>query len=285
MARNPDGVLEKRDRPVGVLQPVPAGPEAFREARWTASPDLAFFIEHYWSVRWELRGRGPHVQETLPHPSVHIAFEPGRALVYGVVTGKFSVTLEGSGSVFGIKFRPGAFHPFLRAPVSTLTDRTAPLPELFGEAGDALARAMLATDDDRERIALAERFLRERNAERDPNVALVSGIADGIVADRSITRVGDIVARVGIDTRTLQRLFRRYVGVSPKWVIRRYRLHEAAGRLDAGAPVDFARLALDLGYFDQAHFINDFRAIVGLSPAEYARRAGARWDPDRGGWR
>ncbi|HEX6533526.1 MAG TPA: helix-turn-helix domain-containing protein [Gemmatimonadaceae bacterium] len=278
--------MEKRDRAVGVLQPVPAGPDAFRERRWTPSPDLAFFIEHYWSVRWDLRGRGPHVQDTLPHPSVHIAFEPGRPMVvYGVVTGKFSVTLEGAGSVFGIKFRPGAFHPFLRAPVSTLTDRTVPLSAVFGDAGDALGSAMLATDDDEVRIAVAERFLRERDAERDPNVELVGAVAERIVADRSITTVRDVVARSELDTRTLQRLFRRYVGVSPKWVIRRYRLHEAASRLDAGATVDFSRLAIDLGYFDQAHFINDFRAIVGLTPAEYARRASARWEPDGGGWR
>ena len=69
--------------------------------------------------------------------------------------------------------------------------------------------------------------------------------------------------------RTMQRLFRRYVGVSPKWVLQRYRLHEAAERIAAGEQ-DLARLGLDLGYFDQAHFIKDFKSLVGRSPAEYA---------------
>ena len=69
----------------------------------------------------------------------------------------------------------------------------------------------------------------------------------------------------------LQRLFGRYVGVSPKWVIQRYRLHEAAEQLATGESVSQTELALNLGYSDQAHFIRDFKAIVGVSPAAYAR--------------
>jgi AraC-like DNA-binding protein len=83
-------------------------------------------------------------------------------------------------------------------------------------------------------------------------------------------RVGELAARHGMSPRSLQRLFRRYVGVSPKWVLRRYRLHEAAERIAEGRDGDWARPALDLGYFDQAHFIRDFKALVGASPAQYA---------------
>jgi AraC-like DNA-binding protein len=82
------------------------------------------------------------------------------------------------------------------------------------------------------------------------------------------------VARItGTGVRALQRLFGEYVGVSPKWVIARYRLHEAEARLSAGEDVDLAALALDLGYYDQAHFTRDFQAIVGRPPAAYARQS------------
>lgn len=74
-----------------------------------------------------------------------------------------------------------------------------------------------------------------------------------------------------VSKRTLQRIFSQYVGVGPKWVIKRYRLHEAADQLAGGNVVDWPRLALDLGYFDQAHFIKDFKAMVGRTPTEYAR--------------
>ena len=108
---------------------------------------------------------------------------------------------------------------------------------------------------------------------------LVDFVVAGMMADREITRVADVVSRTGIGERRLQRLFAEYVEASPKWVIRRYRLQEAAERLAAAEDVDLAALALDLGYFDQAHFARDFRAIVGRPPASYARSAAAAARP------
>jgi transcriptional regulator GlxA family with amidase domain len=83
--------------------------------------------------------------------------------------------------------------------------------------------------------------------------------------------VEQLAERLGLSRRTLERVFRRCVGVSPKWVLTRQRLQEAAERLAKGEALDCGRLALELGYFDQAHFIKDFRAFVGRSPVEYAR--------------
>jgi AraC-like DNA-binding protein len=82
------------------------------------------------------------------------------------------------------------------------------------------------------------------------------------------TTVEELCAHAGYSKRTLQRLFREYVGVSPKWVLQRIRLHEAAERMAEGEG-DWPRLALDLGYFDQAHFIKAFKAVIGLTPADY----------------
>jgi AraC-like DNA-binding protein len=86
--------------------------------------------------------------------------------------------------------------------------------------------------------------------------------------------VAELAARHGVSQRTLQRLFRDHVGVGPKWVLKRYRMHEAAERIAAGEADDLGRLALDLGYFDQAHFTRDFGAQIGRSPAAYARACG-----------
>ncbi|MFN8418981.1 MAG: helix-turn-helix domain-containing protein [Anaerolineae bacterium] len=108
----------------------------------------------------------------------------------------------------------------------------------------------------------------------DPTVAQINQIVDRISADRTITRVDDIADRLNISKRTLQRLFRQYVGVSPKWVIQHYRLHDAADQLANGESLDLSALALNLGYFDQAHFIKDFKAMVGSTPLEYAKLAG-----------
>src|SRR5205814_5681308 len=93
-----------------------------------------------------------------------------------------------------------------------------------------------------------------------------SGLPDGAV----LGRVGDQAASSGLSVRTLQRLFADYVGVSPKWVMRRARLHDAAERADGGEPVDWAALASDLGYADQAHLTRDFTVTIGVPPARYA---------------
>ena len=261
-------------KPRGILNQK-AGEKRFSLSLHPPSHELGFFVEHYWIVRWDLRGREPYLQETLPYPCVHLVIERGRSRIVGVVREKFSYLLTAKGFVFGVKFRPGAFYPFVKSPVSGLTDTTVELRDVFGTEGQALEEAVLSREDEGEMIELTEAFIRDRLPERDENVATINRIVEYIAADREITRVEDLAGRFNLSKRTLQRIFKRYVGVSPKWVIRRYRLHEAAERLANGEAVDWPNMALDLGYFDQAHFIRDFKAIVGTSPAAYAKSIGS----------
>jgi AraC-like DNA-binding protein len=270
-----ESTTDRSWRPRGVLN-LRGLERNLRLLREFPSEDLAYFIEHYWMVRWDRRGIEPYRQETLPHPSIHVTIQPEGSHVIGVMRGKFSTLLCERSWVFGIKFRPGAFHPFLRSPVSVLTDRRTPLETVFGADGTGLEAAILATaEDDDAKVAIAEDFLRRRLPERDETLELIDGIVRRIMADREIIKVDDLVERTHLNKRTLQRIFSRYVGVSPKWVINRYRLHEAAEQLADGRVKEWPALALELGYFDQAHFIRDFKAIIGVSPAEYARTIGA----------
>jgi AraC-like DNA-binding protein len=258
------------ETPRGVLD-LRSGRGRFQVSRTRPGPALAELVEHFWTVSWDLRGRDPHTQHSLPHPSVHLVAERDRSGVMGVLTGRFTRQLEGQGRAFGIRFRPAGFHPFLGAPVSTLTDRRVAVADVFGPAGDRLVAELLAAPGEPELAAAAEAFLPARRPAPDPDVALVNQVVDQIMADHDLTRVADVTDRSGIATRRLQRLFATYVGVTPKWVIRRARLHEAVERLDAGDAVDLAFLARELGYFDQAHFARDFRAAVGRPPTAYAR--------------
>jgi AraC-like DNA-binding protein len=258
------------EAPRGVLD-LGAGQRRFEVSRTRPGPDLAELVEHFWSVRWDLRGQDPHTQHTLPHPSVHLVAERRRSGIMGVSTGRFTRELEGEGRAFGVKFRPAGFHPFLGGPVSALTDRRVAVADVFGPEGDRLVAELLAAPGEPELVAAAEAFLGARLPGPDPNVATVNRMVDQIMADQDLTRVADAADRAGVGTRRLQRLFATYVGVTPKWVIRRSRLHEAVERLDQGDHVDLAFLARDLGYFDQAHFARDFRAAVGRPPAAYAR--------------
>jgi AraC-like DNA-binding protein len=258
------------DRVRGVLRSV-AGSDKVLHERVAASEPLRGVVQHFWSVRWDLRGAKPFVPETLPHPNVHLVFEAGGARIAGVHTGRFTTKLKDRGWVFGVKFRPGAFRPYFGRSVAALRDRSVPIDEVFGTKGAALARKVsdLCVA---EKAAEVERFLNERKTPSDPNVERVSNIVDEIAENRDIVSVEQVVEQSRFGKRTLQQLFSSYVGVGPKWVINRYRLHEAVERLQQGAHISFTELSTELGYFDQAHFIRDFRKLVGCTPAAYTRR-------------
>jgi AraC-like DNA-binding protein len=195
----------------------------------------------------------------------------GRARVVGVVRDVFSETIEGRGRVVGVGFRPGGFRPFLDGPVSAITDRFTPVEEIFGPEARAVADEIIATPGTDEAVVLLEDFLRSRRGRPDPMVAEVTAIMDRITADPGLLRVDTLAAALGTGTRRLQRIFAEYVGVAPKWVIRRCRMQEAADRAGAGTGVDWAALSAELGYADQAHFTRDFSRVIGISPAQYAR--------------
>lgn len=257
----------------GLIRSVEAPAIPALHRRVLPSAGVAAFVEHFWMVRWDLRDQPSFVAETLPHPCVHIVFESGgHGRIGGVHRGRFTRVLEGDGRVFGIKFRPGGFHPYWRRPLSELVDRSLPLHEIFGEAGQGLASAILACEDDEGRMSIAEDFLQSRLPAPDGNVLLIDQLVARIVADRELTQVDHLVALSGLNKRALQRLFNQYIGISPKWMIQRYRLHEALERLDRDLAPDWAEFALALGYFDQAHFIKDFKAMIGRTPAQYVAK-------------
>jgi len=252
----------------GILRPH-EGRRHFRLTREFPSPDLAVWVERHWMVEWDLDG--PYTQELLNHPTINVAVEPATAGVYGIRTGRDRKTIAGAGRVVGIKFRPGAFQPFYGGSVHRLTNRVLPLSAVFGPDGEELTDAVRA--EERAPFAVMEAFLRERLPEPDPHLDILAGVVRTMLEDPAVVRVDELAARHAMSPRTLQRLFRRYVGVSPKWVLQRYRLHEAAERIAEGRDGDWAATALELGYFDQAHFIRDFKALVGASPAQYAGAA------------
>jgi len=242
-----------------------------RHARRRPAADLTTWITHSWVINWDLCGCEPYIAESVPHPNVHLIFENGMAKIAGVQTHKFSRRIEGEGCVFGVKFRPGGFRPFYKPTVSTLANRIVPARRLFGLDLKAFEQVALSACGEKEKVTAANAFFHARMPKDDPTVALAGELVDLILREHAIKSVQDLALRAAMSVRSLQRLFGEYVGASPKWVIRRYRLHELIEKFNSGAKLDWAELALDLGYFDQAHLINDFRSMVGFSPLEYRK--------------
>ncbi|MFD3515275.1 DUF6597 domain-containing transcriptional factor [Streptomyces sp. NPDC058657] len=236
-----------------------------------AAPQLRPFLEHYWFIDWDLTE--PYVSHVVPHPSVNLVFqrrgeEPASGEVAGICRGLFTTKLEGVGRVCGVQFRPGGFGPFRPGrPVSDWTGRRLPLTGVFPSLGDpAPSGSVLDPSDDRARVAALDAFLLSLGPVPDPGAELAMALVERIRRDRTVRRAGDLARSAGLSPRTLQRLFARQVGVGPKWVILRYRIHEALEHAESEAAVDWAGLAADLGYTDQAHLVRDFTATVGVPP-------------------
>lgn len=265
----------------GVLRPAETAEQADLRRDAPISEGLRPFVERYWSVRWDLTGKPPFRSEVLSHPSVNLSVESGTeprfgfampaALLHGVVTRRFSVDLTGAGRVTAAKFRPGGY----TALTGTLPGRNTvePLGDRLGVPGARLLADVLAPEDDDDRAAALDAALAPLATEPPDAYLDLLGMVGAMISDRELVRVDQVAALGGLGVRSLQRLFAGYVGVSPKAVLARYRLQDAAAAIDAGEVDDLAGLAASLGWFDQAHFSRDFRAVVGVTPSAYLQRA------------
>lgn len=258
----------------GILN-VAAGQGKFVLSRYEPGPPLNPFVEHYWIIRYDLNPETPHTQTVLSYPNVHLAFEHDnggrRALVYGIPRQPFVRELRGLGRVLGVKFRVGGFYPFWQRNISMLTGATIPASELFGLDAERWTNAILDARDDAAMVRQAEIALSTQLPRRDSQAELAASIVRVAMNDRSIIKVEQISEHTGLSIRQLQRLFRKYVGVTPKWIIKRFRLQEAAERLEQDETPQWVELATQLGYFDQAHFIKDFKSVLGRSPVAYKK--------------
>ncbi|HEU5038657.1 MAG TPA: helix-turn-helix domain-containing protein [Nocardioides sp.] len=239
--------------------------------RFAPSPDLASLVRRYWMPVWSLPDGQVSVQRVLQYPVCLIVVSHDYALLVGPSSGLSTQELAGTGWALGTMLQPAAGVALAGGPVDRLTDRRIPLPDdaLTTRIRDAVGGSPEDPDRQRAAVAAVEESL-ARLLPVDEEGLLVNAIVEYVEGDPEVQRVGQVCAKFALTERTLQRLTARRIGLSPKWLIQRRRLHEAAERLADKDRPDLARVAADLGYADQAHFNRDFRAVTGLTPGEYA---------------
>ncbi|MCX8559381.1 helix-turn-helix domain-containing protein [Mycolicibacterium mucogenicum] len=244
--------------------------------QWQPSAAAAVWVENFWSVTWDLRDADPFDSTVITFPAVHLTHEWGTdgvrhghrlpaTLVHGVVERVFTTTLSASGAVVGARFRPGGFAARFGRDAGALTGHVVP-------AGAELLGTSASFPDDIEQTAGALDAAIGNRTDVDTTYRDLLTLLDRVSADPQLHRVEQVMALSPWSERTTQRVFRRYVGVPVKWVLCRYRLQHAALQIETVPDLDFADLAVRLGWYDQAHFINDFRAMLGCTPGEYATK-------------
>lgn len=251
-------------------------------ARYPPTPALEGVVDVFWAVRWDLSPGANHHQEVLQHPSLNLSVgtpdaRTGRsepeARLHGIYTDLVDRELGGRGWTVAAKSTVGGFGALVDVP--GLRGRSVDVDVVDGLDSAALVAATEGADEEEARVAVLTGALEDALARADPalvaqarEVAAVARIAE---TDRTVRRLDDLAARAGLGARSLQRLFTRHAGVSPTWVLRRYRLLEAAEAVRGGEEVVWSDVAAGLGYADQAHLIRDFRAALGRTPESYRR--------------
>jgi AraC-like DNA-binding protein len=235
-----------------------------RVLRWfDPSPSLAPFVQRIWSAQWRIPDGEHRLQPILPHPSANLVLGRCTAEVIGVITRATIRRLEGVDSAFGAKLQPGALRAFGVETPSMLRDGSVPVSDLLG--GHLRSPGNNPEDVARD----IETYLLARAPRHDSVSSRAQDIAHLAENNREIVSVQQLATMLKLSVRSVQDVCRRSLGVSPKWLIRCFRLQDALARIELDPEASLAGLAQDLGYFDQAHFTRDFKRVTGVSPGRY----------------
>jgi AraC-like DNA-binding protein len=257
----------------------------------TPPPPLSDFIERFWICS----DATPHPRERiLPSGTIELVvnlredevriYDPSHpdrctrrsgAILSGAYSRFFVIDPSQHASILGVHFRPGGAFPFLGAPVGELADAHVDLQDLWGRPAAELRERLCGAATAAERFSLVEKALLSRlrrSPERHGAVPVALDAFEPAGMAGVGTRVRDVARRAGLSQRRFIQVFAAEVGMTPKLYSRVRRFQQARKRAGNAAAPDWARIAVDCGYFDQSHLIRDFLEFSGHSPADYLRR-------------
>ncbi len=248
------------------------------------SPHLAPLIKCFWSLE-SLASPQSEKQTIIPDGCMELIIHYGdlyrqfqedgssfiqpRSFVFGQLSDTLEIAPTGHTGIIAARFHPDGFIPLATIPLTAMENRAVPLSELFGKKGDILEKAVLAAPTQVERIQHIETFLLARLNKLEVLDRIVKSSIEILISQAGQVKVEEMAEKLNINRRKLERKFSANVGLSPKQLSKIIRLQAALKQLNQNAELSLTELAYQNGYFDQSHFIKDFKAFTGISPKQF----------------
>ncbi len=234
-----------------------------------------FPLSQYVEMLWCCEGyQATHRQErVLPNGRfqliIDLAAGRGASIVVGMQTRYSILETANVRSVIGVVFRPGGARPFFDLPADEFYDRVAPLDEVWSSASGNLRDRLLEALGPAARLRVVAAELQRRLGEPRELHGAVRYALEEFGRDPRVTGVLEVARDTGFSRRRLTGLFREQVGLTPKLYCRLRRFQQVVRRIASGAPVNWAQVSLEGGYYDQAHMAHEFREFSGVSPGAW----------------
>ncbi|MGH1434328.1 MAG: DUF6597 domain-containing transcriptional factor [Lewinella sp.] len=246
--------------------------------------ELKDFVKCYWTLDFP-REETPQMNTIIPDGTMKLIFHYGdlywhhpengdsflqpRCFLIGQLTRPYIVEPAGDTGTFVVRFHPNGFLPFATIPLKEMENTPIPLKQLYGKNGQALEENILSANTTTERISIVEKFLLDRLTDMKTIDKIVKSIVDTILTADGQISVADISKENHIHRRQLVRKFSSAIGLSPKQLSKTIRLQSALKKLLTEKTLKLTDLAYENEYYDQSHFIKDFREFTGFSPKEF----------------
>lgn len=246
--------------------------------------DLDMLIRCYWTL--ESPGtQAMQKQRIVPDGCMEMIFHAGdlykqylspqeyiiqpRCFVIGQLTVPLEIEPTGATGIFAVRFHPDGFMPFATLPVKEMANRAVPLEELFAGDGLKLEQDILQANSTEERIRIAEAFLLNRIRSAETIDRVVRATVDMMMEIKGQLSIEDLSGKVHVSRKQLERKFSAAIGLSPKQLAKTIRLQAALKMLLNKNFINLTTLAHEGEYYDQAHFIKDFKEFTGLTPGRF----------------
>lgn len=189
--------------------------------------------------------------------------------VIGQLTQPLEIEPTGETGIFSVRFHPQGFLPYATIPIKEMQNKAVPLEQLFGKDGQEIEQKILNAETTQDRIELIEKFLSNHLADTETIDCIVKSTVETILTANGQLPIDELSKQVNINRRQLERKFSSAIGLSPKQLSKTIRLQATLKILLNKQFTSLTALAYEGDYYDQAHFIKDFKEFTGLTPKEF----------------